>query len=127
MWGDADSLERALAELTARGYAVAREGEEPEGPLWRPPPRMGGHLDRDRDGSPGTPFPAASIAPIIAVGLADVARRDPLTMDGALLLVPTAAAVVLSLICLVRGLRRSSDLRTRAATRLERHVKDVAP
>ena len=127
VWGDADSLEQVLGELSGRGYAVAQEGEEPAGPLWRPPPRLGGHLDRDRDGSPGTPFAAASGAPIIAVVLVDVARRDPLTLDAVLLLLPTAAAAVLSLVCLVRGLRRAGDLRTRAVTQLQRHVHDVAP
>ncbi len=121
VWGDEDCLAWALADLRGRGYDVVREPEEPSGQLWRPPPYVGGNLDLDRDGRPGTPFAAASCAPIIAVVLVEVARRDPLTLDAVLLLLPTAAAVVLSLVCLVRGLRRASALRTRTASRLGRH------
>ena len=127
MWGNEDVLERALAELSGRGYDVAREVEEPSGQLWRPPPDLAGRQDRDRDGSPGPPLAAASLAPIISVGLFGVAFRDPLSLDEVVLLLPTAAAVFLSLVCLVRGLRRSGDLRTRAVTQLQRHVHDVAP
>ena len=124
VWGDEGSRERALAGLPDRGYDLVREAEEPSGQLWRPPPNLGGHLDRDRDGSPGTPFAAASVPPFTTLLLVQWSVEGLVSPTAAL---RTVLATGLTLVCLVPGRRRSGDLRTRAVTQLQRHVHDVAP
>ena len=122
-WGDADQLASRLEQLADRGYDVAEDEAEPTGPSWRRPPRPGDHLPRDRDGGSATPFPAASIAPIVLLFLLRDLRKEVHWV----VVLPATAAVVLALVVMVRGLRRAGDLRTRAVTQLQRHVHDVAP
>ncbi len=74
--GDATRPREGLRQLAEHGYGVREDAEEPTGSSWRPPPRAGDQLQRSRDGSPRTPLPAASTAPLVLLFLLRDLRDD---------------------------------------------------
>jgi len=121
-WGDDARLRVGLRELAARGYNVVDDPRpEPTGTLWRPPPRPGAALPRQRDGRPGTSFPAASTAVFVAIALVSAA------LDGAvspLAAGPPVLALASASVAAGRGLRRVRDARPRSPDRLTPVLQD---
>lgn len=111
-WGERARLDEVLAALAARGYEVRRDPDEPTGPLWTPPPRIGDAVTRERDGAPQA-FVPGSVAPFVVVLLLAAAGDEALTPRGLALLAPAVLAVGVALVLALRGVRRARDLRPR--------------